>query len=98
LRLEAGNVMRGRSPIMGPVWVSLLVYLPIPSSWSKKRQYMALEGQIKPTTKPDLDNTFKLSADACNGIVWHDDKQIVEASVAKFYSDRPRLVLTVKEV
>ena len=30
-----------------------------PQSWSKKKQKMALSGEVKPTTSPDIDNYLK---------------------------------------
>jgi Holliday junction resolvase RusA-like endonuclease len=36
--------------------------------------------------------------DALNGIVWRDDSQVVELTVSKFYSSRPRLELTAVEL
>jgi Holliday junction resolvase RusA-like endonuclease len=98
LRVVAGQVMRSRPPLQGPVLVTLEAHLPIPTAWSKKKQRLALSGHIFPTTRPDLDNLLKGAADACNGIVWRDDKQIVEAKLTKRYSDRPRLTLIVAEL
>jgi Holliday junction resolvase RusA-like endonuclease len=97
LKVMAGKAMRGRAPLQGPVRIWLEAHLPIPSSWSKKNQKWALNGELLPITRPDLDNLFKGAADALNGIVWRDDRQIVEARLIKVYSDRPRLVLIVTE-
>jgi Holliday junction resolvase RusA-like endonuclease len=97
LRIVAGQAMRGRIPLQGGVRVTLQAFLPVPSSWSQKKQKLALAGDLHPTTRPDLDNLMKGVADACNGIVWRDDKQIIEAKLTKAYSDRPRLVLIVVE-
>jgi Holliday junction resolvase RusA-like endonuclease len=98
LRLRASEVMHGSAPMEGAVRIKLDIFLPIPASWSKKRQRMALDGMLRPTTKPDLDNLLKSIADACNDIVWRDDRQIVDAIIAKSYSDRPRLALTAIEI
>ena len=40
-----------------------------------------------PTTKPDLDNLAKTVLDACNGILWADDAQIVRLTLTKVYAD-----------
>jgi Holliday junction resolvase RusA-like endonuclease len=34
-------------------------------------------------TNSDIDGPIKLVLDSCNGIVWDDDKQVVELSVGK---------------
>ena len=51
------------------------------------------KGTLRPTKKPDLDNIAKSICDALNGIAYHDDKQIVELVVRKFYgsSDMVRI-------
>lgn len=97
LRSQAAAEMGSRSPFEGCVSVRLEAHIAVPASWSGKKQRLALAGLLRPMTRPDVDNYLKC-VDSCNGIVWRDDKQIVEACVAKFYSDRPRLVLTVSEI
>ena len=42
------------------------------------------------------DNILKAAADACNGIVWKDDSQIVTATIEKRYSTTPGLILVAK--
>jgi Holliday junction resolvase RusA-like endonuclease len=46
----------------------------------------------------DWDNLHKLSMDACNKIVWEDDKQIWKATVSKHYDkENPRIDITINE-
>jgi len=48
------------------------------------------------TQKPDLSNLIKLVEDAGNGIIWQDDKQIVEyAYAAKFWAEEDGIELTI---
>ncbi len=68
----------------------VIAYLPIPKSTSKVRRAKMLNGEIRPTVKPDFDNIGKLIADALNDVAYDDDKCIVDAQVRKFYSDNPR--------
>lgn len=56
-----------------------------------------LDHKIRPTKKPDFDNIGKVICDALNKIAYRDDSQIVDAQVRKFYSDRPRVVVTIME-
>lgn len=88
----------GMVPIVGPVSIGITIAVEVPASWPKKRRADALAGAVFPTSKPDLDNCFKLIADALNGIVWSDDKQIVRAECRKHYAERAQTVLTVAEV
>lgn len=69
----------------------IIAYLGIPKDTSKKKRQLMLEGKIRPAKKPDVDNLFKVVADALNGIAYSDDKCIVDAQVRKFYSDKPRM-------
>lgn len=99
LRLEAATTMRRekRKPYHGPLKITVVAFLPIAASWSKKKRAEALANLIRPTCKPDADNILKM-LDGLNGIVWRDDSQIVEAHVSKLYSDQPRLVVSVWEL
>lgn len=76
--------------------VSLAFYLPIPKSDSKRQKKAKLEGLLKPTTKPDLDNLEKFILDAMNGIFFADDKQVVKLASEKIYSEQPRTEIEIK--
>lgn len=84
-------------PIKGAVYCKLLFYMPIPKSTSKKNRAEILEGRIKHTKKPDLDNLVKYINDCMNGIVFVDDSQIISSSEDKIYSDNPRTEIYVEE-
>ncbi len=97
LRLSAQVCMIGRAPLEGPLSVAVIASFPVPASWSKKKRDEAIAGAIRPTVKPDADNLLKV-LDACNEIVWRDDKQIVHASISKRYGERAWYRLTVSEL
>jgi Holliday junction resolvase RusA-like endonuclease len=99
IRLEAGRVMAGRPQLQGPTRVRMRAYMPMPQAIAKHKLKgpSAEAGVIRPLTKPDVDNFAKV-IDALNGIVWPDDNQVVELTVEKFYSTRPRLELTAAEI
>ena len=50
------------------------------------------------TVKPDCDNITKIYADCMNGLVFEDDKQIVEATSVKRYGDIPRVDISAIEI
>ena len=81
-------------PVDGPIAVRMTAFFPIARSWSQKKKGMAIRDEIRPTKKPDTDNIAKIK-DALNGIVWHDDAQVVEETIAKYYSDNPRLIIEI---
>lgn len=87
--LAASQAMSGRAPIEGPVEVIMHMVLPIPKSWSKRKQQDALDGRLLPTTKPDMDNCVKAIFDAMNDIVWRDDVQVADLTSRKRYGPVP---------
>lgn len=95
LRIAGQSAMAGAAPILGPLKVQVLAAFSVPASWSKKKQADAINGVVRPTGRPDLDNVVKM-LDALNEVVWKDDAQIVNASIVKRYSDRPRLLIEVE--
>lgn len=86
VKVKAEEAMRGRPLLEGPVAVDICLYVTAPASWSGKKISAALAHQIRPTTKPDMDNVIKGIFDAMNEIVWKDDKQVCELKVVKIYS------------
>lgn len=79
-----------------PLHVEVKAYLPIATSKSKKFKAAALAGEERPTKKPDIDNIFKTVTDAMSSILYKDDKQIVSATISKYYSDEPRLEVHIE--
>jgi Holliday junction resolvase RusA-like endonuclease len=81
-------------PLEGALALQVNIYRSIPKSFSKKKHTQAENGEIRPTTKPDVDNFLKVIKDALKGIVWKDDSQVVSAMVNKWYSEQPRVEVT----
>lgn len=98
VKIKAQEVMAGRVAIAGPVQVSVGIWVTPPASWSQKKQRMALDNKILPTSKPDIDNVIKGIFDAMNDIVWRDDKQVVNVSAYKLYSCIAQTTVSVKEI
>lgn len=82
----------------GAIEVEISFYRPVQKSLSKKERARRLSGEHRPTVKPDLDNYIKSTLDALNGILWTDDARIVDLHAHKYYSDDPRIEITVKEL
>lgn len=98
VKIYAAEAMQGRELLTGPVEVRMFLFVTPPASWSGKKRINALNGGIFPTSKPDIDNTVKGLADACNEIVWKDDKQIVDLTVCKRYAETARAMVQVTEL
>lgn len=75
--------------------MNIEAHFMIPKSFSKKKKKAALNGDIRPTVKPDCDNISKNICDALNGIVFPDDKQIVSLEVEKFYSENESVIVRI---
>jgi Holliday junction resolvase RusA-like endonuclease len=96
---SAQEAMDGRALMHGPVSLEMWSVVTPPGSWSQKKQRLALSGGLWPQAKPDLDNVLKLLADALNGVVWIDDKQIaVMERSGKRFGEAPRLVVRVRSL
>lgn len=81
-----------------PLKVKLLIYRSIPRSDSNKLKIQKQNNDVLPTVKPDIDNVFKAVTDALTGIIWQDDKQIVNAEIAKRFSSMPRVEIEIEEI
>lgn len=86
------------SMIEGPVAVSVVFMLKMPTNWSKAKKLLTQDQEVLPTKKPDVDNLVKTVFDALNGLAYEDDKQIVELSARKVYACKPGTVIRVREI
>lgn len=82
----------------GMLKLTVKAFYKIPQSFSRKKRNDALNGNLAPLTKPDVDNILKVVCDALNGIAYEDDKQIVYQEIYKYYDEVPRLQIEIKEV
>ena len=82
----------------GPLRARIVIYRETLKSFSKRKKELAESKILRPTTKPDLDNHAKSVLDALNGIIYKDDSQIVDLSISKFYSQKPRVEVRIEEV
>ena len=84
----------------GPLRLTVTFSMGIPKSWPAQSKKEALEGIIRPTKTPDIDNLFKLVADSLQGdnMVYQDDNQIVEIMAVKRYSADPKTIILIEEV
>jgi Holliday junction resolvase RusA-like endonuclease len=72
-------------------------YFQIPKGASKERKAAMESCEIRPTKKPDADNIMKVVADSLNCIAYHDDAQIVDARIYKYYSRNPRIEVSIQK-
>lgn len=78
--------------------VDIQAFYPIPQAFSKVKRNNAINGDIRPTTKPDCDNIIKVVLDALNGVAYYDDKQVISVSCNKYYGESGCLKIELKEL
>lgn len=81
-----------------PLDMRVTAYYSIPKSVSKKRRQAMIDHKVRPMKKPDNDNIIKLVQDALNKIAYRDDVQIVDCQLRKFFSEEPRVVVTIESI
>ena len=95
VRLAAQHAMNGEAPVESAVTLIVRAFLPIPISWSLKKQRAAAIGEVTPTKRPDLDNIVKAVKDGANGVTWKDDSQVIDMRASKRYG-APRVEVEVR--
>ncbi|MBY0355648.1 MAG: RusA family crossover junction endodeoxyribonuclease [Rickettsiales bacterium] len=95
LRDAASDAMAGLPPFDEPLAVYVDAFVPVPPSWSQRKQVAALAGVLHPQSRPDLDNYVKAALDALNGVVYRDDNLVIEMTARKQYSSTPRIEIEV---
>lgn len=93
-RLAASQAHCG-APLEGPLVLAVLFVLPRPSRLRWKSRPMP---RLPHDRKPDADNLAKAILDACNGLLWMDDAQLVQLAVEKCYAagdESPHVAVTL---
>jgi len=91
------HVFAGRSPISGPVSLTMTFVIQVPKSWPKWKKEAALEGLIVPTGRPDMDNLEKALLDAFNEKLIVDDAYVIVRHARKIYGEMPMITASVEQ-
>ena len=76
---------------------TVITYLPTPiSQMSKSEIYRAEKGSVADMSNPDWDNLGKTYSDMVQNILLLNDNIISAGHVYKYYSVKPRVVITIK--
>ena len=78
--------------------VTINAYHVIPQKDSKILRAGKLDGLIKATVKPDIDNIAKIVLDGLNKVAYNDDNQVIELYINKQYGEVGKVVVTIEEV
>ena len=80
-----------------PVFMRIRCFYALAKNDSRKKRAAKLNGAIRPTKKPDIDNCIKIIADALNGLAYVDDTQIVAVVAEKYFAEIPRVEVIIEE-
>lgn len=83
------NRYEGASHLMGSIGVKINAFY--------KKSNNHKEGE-RCRVVPDVDNVAKSVLDALNGVAWDDDRAVSCLLINKYYSQRPRVEVTIKEI
>lgn len=83
----AAQIALGNEEMLdGAVEIAILVRLEPPQWVSKAIRNAMLDGSIRATKRPDLDNVVKAVIDGCSRVVFADDASITKISAQKVYA------------
>ncbi len=95
--LEAWFTQSGvKMPEGVPLALLVMVFFPVPQSWSKKKRAASL-GRPH-ISRPDLDNIVKSVTDALNGEAFPDDSAIAIINAHKAYAEEGHVFVAITEV
>lgn len=86
------------NPSVNEIHIKIDVEYAPPKSISKKKKAELIDWKQGYMHKPDVDNIAKAILDALNGVVWLDDKQVVELLVSKAYGKEDKINIEIIEV
>lgn len=96
IEAEGHAAMMGADPLDQPLFVTVTAFVAMPQNMSRARRLAALSGDLKPVTRPDVDNYAKAAIDGLNGVVFRDDSVVSDLLVRKRYASIPRLEIVVE--
>ena len=88
----------GRQLLEGELRATIQAYFKIPKSATKGKLLAMQHNITRPTKKPDSDNVAKIILDSLNGIAYKDDSAVVDLVVRKYWSEEPRVEVTIERV
>ena len=68
--------------------VNIIAYYKIANNTTKKKRKEIKDGLEYPKKKPDIDNIVKIILDGLNKVAYADDKQVVEVTALKRYTEQ----------
>lgn len=82
-------------PLEGALRMTIIAYMMIPKSTSKKRMKLMIDRIIRPTKWSNISDILISAENALNSLAYYDNKQIVTSIIHKYYAIRPRLEIEI---
>lgn len=101
---EAAAALRGANGgpladlLAGPLAVTMTFHVPRPAGHygtGRNAGQLRPSAPVYPAVRPDVLKLARAVEDACTGILWRDDAQIVDEHLHKRYGDPARVEVTV---
>lgn len=93
----AAAARNGGGLMEGPLRLTVRVVVPRPKGHYGAKGLRPSAPEL-PITRPDVTKLLRAIEDACTGIVWRDDAQIVTQIAAKEYGEPARAEIVVEAV
>jgi Holliday junction resolvase RusA-like endonuclease len=90
----AGEAVNGSGLMDGPLELSVIFTVPRPKSHYGARGLRPSAPEY-PTVRPDVTKLLRALEDACTGIVWRDDAQVIAQHAYKEYGEPARAEVKV---
>lgn len=84
--------------ILTAIRITIVACFKVTPSWTKKKKLSALDGSMRHTMKPDIDNLAKAIMDGLNGIAYKDDNQVCELVIKKVYGENDFVEIEIIDV
>ena len=91
----AGKAMDGAPLMDGALHLQAIFHVPRPKGHHGARG-LRPSAPEHPTTRPDVTKLLRALEDACTGIVWRDDSQVVLQVASKCYGEPARAEVEVR--
>lgn len=91
----AGAAVNGAGLLDAALRLDVAFYVPRPKGHYGARGLRPSAPEY-PTTRPDVTKLLRAVEDACTGVVWRDDAQVVMQTAAKMYGEPARVEVKVR--
>lgn len=101
IKFAAADAFNGRPLMNGPLAVTFKFFRPRPKGHygsGRNAGVVKLSAPSAPDTRPDVLKLARAVEDACTGILWRDDAQIVAESLSKEWGEPARCEIEVDEL